>query len=82
MESIRDKSIFDFCEDPEVLKEYVVEYDSKEAYLEALKVMPDREADAYRIMAILEYAEDSGDKELQNAIRDQCADIIDGFFNE
>ncbi len=82
MENIRDKSIFDFCDNPEVLKEYVVEYDSKEAYLEALKALPDREADAYRITALLEYAEDIGDTGLQKAIKDQCADIIDSFFNE
>ncbi len=38
-ESIRDKSIFDFCDDPELPDNYTGGYADKDEYLESLSKM-------------------------------------------
>ena len=81
-EDIRDKSLFDFCDDPEMPNNYTGGYADKDEYLESLSKMQKWEADAYRVLAICYYAEDTENREMLKAVKDQCDDILDRFYNE
>lgn len=81
-ENIRNETIFDYCDNAAVLAKYTSGVIDKDAYLAELALIPKWEADAHRIMAISDYAENTGNTALQQAVRERCDDILSRFFNE
>lgn len=73
---LRNKTIFDFCTDEDVLDDLVGITD-KEEYLHSLSY-----SGVSRWLNLLYFAEYSGNKELEEAVRDEFKDEINDMFNE
>ena len=76
------KTIFDFCDNPEVAASYNGGYKTQDSYRRALGELSDKERESYRIFAILDYADDSGKTELASIIRREYKDELEAYFNE
>jgi len=81
-EELDNKTIFDFCESPEVAADYNGGYETKEAYLEALDKLEPVQREAYRLFAIIDYADEMGKKELASTFRREYKSELAEFFNE
>ena len=73
---LRNKTIFDFCTDEDVLDDLVGITD-KEEYLHSLSY-----SEAARWLNLLYFAEYSGNKELEKAVREEFKEEIRRLFNE
>lgn len=75
MGSLRNKTAFDFTDDPEILKAIDLDIDDKEYFINfALPVA--------KAFSILDYAEYIGDKQLISAIKKEFKKEFSDFFNE
>lgn len=77
--NLRDKTVFDFCNDPKLLEE-IVETTNKQEYIFGLWVM-----EAERARAIADFAERSNDKELLAAVEKEFGKELSNYeatFNE
>lgn len=73
---LRNKTIFDFCTDKKILEDIAI-FADKEEYLKLSESCKD-----VRWEDILVFAEYSGNKELEEAVRDEFKDEINDMFNE
>lgn len=74
--NLRDKTIFDFCTDKDILENIAI-FTDKEEYLKLSESCVD-----VRWKNILAFAEYSGNKELEYAVRNEFAEEISALFNE
>lgn len=74
--NLRNKTIFDFCTDKDVLENIAI-FTDREEYLKLSESCVD-----VRWENILTFAEYSGNKELEKAVRDEFAKEINALFNE
>ncbi|MDH6354657.1 hypothetical protein M2132_000985 [Dysgonomonas sp. PH5-45] len=75
MNDLRNKTAFDFTDDPEILKAIDLDIDDKENFINfALPVA--------KAFSILDYAEYIGDKQLISAVAKEFEKEFSEFFNE
>lgn len=74
--NLRNKTIFDFCTDKKVLEDIAI-FADKEEYLKLSESCKD-----VRWENLLDFAEHSGNKELEKAVKDEFAKEINALFNE
>lgn len=73
---LRNKTIFDFCTDKKVLEDIAI-FTDKDMYLELSSSCKN-----VRWKHILVFAEYSGNKELEDAVKHEFAEEIRALFNE
>ena len=73
---LRNKTIFDFCTDKKVLEAIAI-FADKEEYLKLSESCKD-----VRWNNMLDFAEYSGNKELEKAVREEFKEEIRRLFNE
>ena len=73
---LRNKTIFDFCTDKKVLEDIAI-FADKEEYLKLSE-----SCKGVRWKNMLIFAEYSGNKELEDAVRKEFAEEIRALFNE
>ena len=73
---LRNKTIFDFCTDKKVLEDIAI-FADKEEYLKLSESCKD-----VHWINMLDFAEYSGNKELEDAVRKEFAEEIRALFNE
>lgn len=71
---LRNKTIFDFCKDKEMLIDLTI---SKDGFLKDIKRDP-----LINAFVLLEYAEKTNNKELYQAVEKEYEDDFKMFFNE
>lgn len=74
-DNLRNKTIFDFCDDPNILDEIVII--SKEKFLEHLKKNTVQNG-----FSLLQLAEITDNDELGRAVEKEYNDDFDSFFDE
>lgn len=75
MNDLRNKTAFDFTNDPEILEAIDLDIDNKEYFINfALPVA--------KAFSILDYAEYIGDKQLFSAVEKEFEKEFSEFFNE
>lgn len=73
--NLRELTVYDICHDISLLNSFMIE--GKERHLRAVEAMP-----SARWNAMLDLAEHTGDKALEEAVEKQFAEEITAFFNE
>lgn len=73
---LRNKTIFDFCDDADVVKKITYTTD-KEKHKKECETSPE-----LRWMTLLEYAEDYSDQTLKEHVMIEFSEDIDAFYNE